>query len=169
MSDRDAILWQSNKIDHAQEYLKEVPITGLDQSLGPRHFRDVVCYRLGIPIFRTVEVCACCKRKMDAFGDHALHCASEVGAKFRHDFVRDVVADICYKAGVAARKEVALGFLSEEGQALKPVYLLVYNWMNGLDVCFDVTRVSPFSGYSGRAFVPGAAISSAISRKCTNI
>lgn len=44
---------------------------------------------------------------MDAFGDHALYYASDVGLKFRHDLVQDVLADIYFISGVAARKEVA--------------------------------------------------------------
>lgn len=95
MSDRDAILWHSNRLDHARDYLKVVPICGLNQSLGPPKFRAVVSYRPGIPIFNGVEACSCCNRRMDVFRDHALHCASEVGLKFRHDFVRDVATDIC--------------------------------------------------------------------------
>lgn len=108
---RDSILWQSNRIKHAQDYLLAIPISGLNQCLGPRQFKAVVCYRLGIPLFVEGGFCSSCSRPMDIFGDHALHCAKDVGIKFRHDLVRDVVADICYKAGVPVRKEVDLGFL----------------------------------------------------------
>lgn len=86
------------------DYLKAIPIVGLNQSLGPRKFRDVAQYRLDIPLFAEDSTCSCCGRGMDVFGDHALHCASEVGLKFRHDLVRDVIMDICYGCGVAARK-----------------------------------------------------------------
>lgn len=165
MSERDTILWQSNRLDHAQDYLKAIPICGLNQTLGTRQFRAVVSYRLGIPMFNTIDVCACCKRKMDVYGDHVLHCASEVGVKFRHDFVRDIVSDIFYKDGVLARKEVNLGLSSDDGKDLKPTDILVCNWVNMQDFCFDVTGVSPFSGIHGRTFVPGVAISNVISRK----
>lgn len=46
---------------------------------------------------------------MDIYGDHALHCAKDVGPKFRHDLVQDVFADICYKAGFVTRKEAPMG------------------------------------------------------------
>lgn len=104
---------------------------------------------------------------MDDFGDHALHCASEVRQKFRHDLVRDVISDICYKGGVAARKEVNLGFLSDDAKSLRPADIILYNWENGQDDCFDVTGVSPFAGNNGRVFTPGVVISDAISRKHT--
>lgn len=61
------------------------------------------------------------------FGDHALHCAIDVGLKFRHDLVRDTSADACFRAGVPARKEVALGLLYDDGSALRPADILVYN------------------------------------------
>lgn len=72
---------------------------------------------------------------------------------------------MCYKAGVAARKEAALGFLSDSGSALRPADILIYNWENGRDVCFDVTVVSPFKGGGVRTFTPGHAISSVVTRK----
>lgn len=90
---------------------------------------------------------------------------TEVGFKFRHDLVRDVILDICFRAGVAASKEVPLGFLSDNSSGLKLADILVHNWENGLSTCFDVTGVSPFSGGSGCSFTPGHAIASAVNRK----
>ncbi|XP_026399180.1 uncharacterized protein LOC113295035 [Papaver somniferum] len=141
--------------------------SGLNQCLGPRQFRYVLCYRLGIPLFVENGLCSSCSKSMDIFGDHALHCDKDVGIKLRHDFVRDIVADICYKAGVPARKEVSLGFLSDDDKGLRPADILVLNWENGKVVCMDVTGVSPFTGDGIRSFVPGKAISSVVSRECT--
>lgn len=166
LTTRDAFLWQSNKLNHVMDFLKAIPIPGLGQSLGPRQFRVVAQYRLGIPLFPEDSKCSCCGRAMDVYGDHALHCASEVGIKFRHNLVRDLVMDICYRSGVAAGKEVALGFLSDNNNALKPADILIYNWENGQDTCFDVTGVSPFSSGVIRSFIPGHAISAAVTRKC---
>lgn len=103
---------------------------------------------------------------MDVYGDHAIHCASEVGPKFRHDLVCDVVMDIFFKDGVAARKEVPMAFLSDTNAPLRPPDLLVFNWENGRDVCFDVTGVSPCTGGGIRRFTPGNALSAATTRKC---
>ncbi|XP_026416285.1 uncharacterized protein LOC113311695 [Papaver somniferum] len=165
LSTRDSILWQCNKKPHAQDYLKAIPIQGLNQSIGPRQFRSVLQYRLGIPIFEENSTCSCCKREMDRFGDHTIHCASEVGLKYRHDMVRDLFVELCYKAGVAARKEASLGLTSNTNTPLKPADIMVFNWENGKDTCFDVTGVSPFSKGGNRSFTPGHAISAAITRK----
>lgn len=102
---------------------------------------------------------------MDAFGNHAIHCASEVGLIFRHDMAKDVLADICYKAGVVARKEVSLGLVSNDNKELRPADIMVYNWEDGRDVCMDVTGVSPFTSARTRNFAPGHAISAAVTRK----
>lgn len=42
MSECDTILWKCNKKPHAQDYLKAIPIQGLNQALGSRQFRSVL-------------------------------------------------------------------------------------------------------------------------------
>ncbi|XP_026414846.1 uncharacterized protein LOC113310393 isoform X2 [Papaver somniferum] len=107
--------------------------------------------------------------KVGGFGIYTLndtvHCAGEVGQKFRHYVVKDVLADMCYKAGVVARKEVSLGFSSNNVYSLRPADILFYNWEDGKDVCMDVTGVSPFTSARTRNFTPGHAISATVTRK----
>ncbi|PWA86787.1 hypothetical protein CTI12_AA137770 [Artemisia annua] len=66
---------------------------------------------------------------MDKWGDHAVYCSSEVGVKFRHNLVRDILVDICSKVGIMVRKEAPMGFLSEDGKELRPADLLLFNWL----------------------------------------
>lgn len=155
LSTRDATLWQCNKADHAMDFIKAIPVQGLNQAVGPRQFRAVLSYRLGISLFVEGSLCSCCNRSMDIYGDHALHCASEIGIKFRHDMVHDM----------AARKEVPMGFLSNTAHAIRPTDLLVYNWDNGRYVCFDVTGASPFTCARTTSFTPGQAVSATVTRK----
>ncbi|XP_026403738.1 uncharacterized protein LOC113299027 [Papaver somniferum] len=131
LNEREVILWQHNREKHAMDFLKAIPIAGLNQTVGTRQFSVVLQYRLGIPFFESESSCSVCRRPMDQYGDHAIHCASEVGIKFRHDMVRDGFADICYKGGVSARKEVSLGFLTNSSKSAKPADVLVYNWIDG--------------------------------------
>lgn len=72
LSARDSVLWQCNRVKHAQDYLLSIPISRLDQCLGPRQFRVVVCYRLGISLFVEDGLCSSCNRSMDIFCDNAL-------------------------------------------------------------------------------------------------
>lgn len=102
---------------------------------------------------------------MDVYGDYALHCAKEVGIKFRHDLARDTFADICYRAGVHTKVEASLGFLSRNVGDSRPADILVYNWEEGRDTCLDVTGVSPFAGGGVDTFTSGPSLSKAVERK----
>ena len=44
---------------------------------------------------------------------------------FCRSFIRDIVVDICYKAGISARKEAPIEFSSEAGKDLRLVDLLL--------------------------------------------
>ncbi|XP_026428642.1 uncharacterized protein LOC113324540 [Papaver somniferum] len=165
LSERDSMLGKSNRMKHALDFLMAIPIVGLNQKIGARQFSAVLCYRLGIPLFELDSMCPFCKREMDIFGDHAVHCANEVCLKFIHDLVHDTIADICYRVGLPARKEADLGLLSNNGTSLRPADILVYNWDNGRDVCLDVTIISPFAG--SRTLELGQALKDAVIRKNT--
>jgi len=102
---------------------------------------------------------------MDQWEDHAVHCSSEVGVKFRHDLVRDTLFDICSKVGIMARKEAPMGFLSEDGKDLRPADLLLFNWFRGKDVCLDVTGISPFAGMGQSSWASRLALNYAVEKK----
>ena len=82
---------------------------------------------------------------MDKWGDHAVHCSNEIGVKCRHNLVRDMLVNICCKAGISIRKETLVGFSSKAGKDLRPADLLLFNWIHGKDACVDVTGGSPFA------------------------
>ncbi|XP_026416496.1 uncharacterized protein LOC113311927 [Papaver somniferum] len=164
-NERESIIWRCNKTEHAMDFLKVIPITGLNQSVGPRQFQSVLQYRLDIPMFVADSVCSSCAKPMDIYGDHVVHCAKDVGPKYRHDMVRDLISEICYKASIPAQEEVSLGFLSNNDNDLKLADILVHSWEDGKDACFDITGVSPFTGARTRMFTPGQAITAAVTRK----
>lgn len=93
--EHDIILWKSNRFEHAIDFLKSIPISELNQAVGPRQFSSILKYRLGIPFFEDGSRCSSCNRDMNIYGDHAVHCAKDVGPKFRHDLVRHVLVDMC--------------------------------------------------------------------------
>ncbi|GJW75158.1 hypothetical protein Tco_0134528 [Tanacetum coccineum] len=89
------------------------------QRINHRQFRSVLCYRLLVPMFSKGSLCPICNvHQMDKWGDHAVYCSSEVGVKFRHNLVRDILVDVCSKVGIMVRKEASMGFLSEDGKDL---------------------------------------------------
>ncbi|PWA42827.1 expansin-B14 [Artemisia annua] len=116
----------------AQGFLFTIPIDGLGQRMDHRQFRSVLCYRLYVPMFSEGSLFPSCNvHRMDQWGDHVVHCSSEVGMKFRHNLVRNILVHICSKVGIIVRKEAPMGFLSEDGKELRPADLLLFNWLQG--------------------------------------
>ncbi|GKD42816.1 hypothetical protein Tco_1267461 [Tanacetum coccineum] len=94
-----------------------------------------------------------------------LHCSSEVGVKFRHNLVRDILVDICFKVGIMVPKEAPMGFLSKDGKDLRLVDLLLFNWLQGKDACLDVTDISPFVGTGASSWAPRVALNNVVKKK----
>ncbi|XP_026453755.1 uncharacterized protein LOC113355179 [Papaver somniferum] len=146
MSARDLALWKCNKSDHAQDFVKAIPVEGLNQQVGPQQFGGVLRYRLGIPLFTQGSQCAFFNRYMDFYGDHALALCSEGRTQILHDLVCDTITDMCFRAGDPTRKEVDLSFLSNDGGALRPADILVHSWENGrmcvwMSLGFHLSRI----------------------------
>ncbi|KAF5801739.1 hypothetical protein HanXRQr2_Chr06g0251561 [Helianthus annuus] len=146
---------------HAQDFLLAIPIDGLGQHMSPVEYRTILKYRLMIPLFPVDEVCLVCyKACLDSFGEHAVHCREVPGFKYRHDLVRDVLFDIFRCAGISAKKEAPVNFLTDplEGRStLRPADILVFGWVGGKHACVDLTGVSPLVGLGSRAFTVGQA------------
>ena len=154
---------------HAQDFLTVLPIEGLGQRMSAIEYRAILKYRLMIPIFPDDENCPVCRKAcLDKYGEHALHCKELPGFKYRHDFVRDALADILRKAGISARKEASVNFLTDpaEGRStLRPADVLVFGWEGGKHACVDLTGVSPLVGLRDSGFVAGQAVMRAESKK----
>ncbi|PWA81441.1 hypothetical protein CTI12_AA187660 [Artemisia annua] len=104
------------------------------------------------------SLCPSCNvHRMDQWGDHAVHCSSEVGVNFRHNLVR-ILVDICSKVGIMVRKEAPMGFLLKGRKELQPADLLLFNWLEGKYACLDVTGISPFAGTGASSWALGNAI-----------
>ncbi|KAK2456598.1 hypothetical protein QL285_003948 [Trifolium repens] len=114
-----------------------------------------------IPLFHIDEVCPVCRKKcLDSFGEHAVHCRELPCFKYRHDFVRDVLFDVFRYAGISAKKEVPVNFLTDpqEGRStLRPADVMVYGWVGGKHACVDLTGVSPLVGLRAETFTVGQA------------
>ncbi|GKC73920.1 hypothetical protein Tco_1119803 [Tanacetum coccineum] len=138
-------LWQYQMEDHTSDWLHVVLISGLGQTMNGKTYCCVLCYRLGVPIFSVLKPCSACSKVFtwDIYGDHAVSCASIIGIKHRHNVVRDTLADICFRSGISAGKEVDIGLGGGRDKALRPAYILLYSWDGGLDVCVDLTGSSP--------------------------
>ncbi|MFS7909077.1 putative exostosin [Helianthus anomalus] len=123
--------------------------------MSPVEYRTILKYRLMIPLFQVAEVCPVChKACLDSFGERAVHCRELPGFKYRHDLVRDVLFDIFRCAGIFAKKETPVNFLTDplEGRStLRPADILVLGCVGGKHACVDLTRISPLVGIGSSA------------------
>ncbi|GKD69231.1 hypothetical protein Tco_1323321, partial [Tanacetum coccineum] len=106
---------------------------------------------------------------LNSFGEHAVHCKELQGFKYQHDMVRDVLLDICRCAGIFAKKEAPVNFLtnpSDGRSTLRQADILVFGWVRGKQACVDLTG-SPLMGLSSRSFTAGWAALKAASCKVT--
>ncbi|GKB48186.1 hypothetical protein Tco_0898939 [Tanacetum coccineum] len=84
--------------------------------------------------------------------------------------VRDVLFDICRRAGISVKKEVHVNFLTDlsDGRStLRPVDVLDFRWVGGKYACVDLTRASPLMALNGRSFTVGHAALKVASCKIT--
>jgi hypothetical protein len=169
MTTREKAVFGCLRAAHAQDFLLAIPIDGLGQHMSPIEYRTILKYRLMIPLFPIDEVCPVCRKVcLDNFGEHAVHCRELPGFKYRHDFVRDVLFDVFRCAGISAKKEAPVNFLTDpqEGRStLRPADVMVYGWVGGKHACVDLTGVSPLVGLRAGTFTVGQAALKAASCK----
>ncbi|KAL4589776.1 hypothetical protein LXL04_002686 [Taraxacum kok-saghyz] len=135
----------------------------------PVEYRTILKYRLLIPLFSVDKLCSICRKAcLDSFGEHAIHCKNLPGFKYQHDMVRDVLFDVFRRAGISAKKEAPVNFLTDplEGRStLRPADILVFGWIGGKHACVDLTGVSPLVGLRNEGFTMGQAALKAASCK----
>ncbi|GJR10423.1 RNA-directed DNA polymerase, eukaryota, reverse transcriptase zinc-binding domain protein [Tanacetum coccineum] len=142
MTMRQKAVFKCLRAPHAQDFLLAIPIDGLGQHMSPVKYRTILKYRLMIPLFSVDAICPVCRKTcLDSFGEHTVHCKELPGFKYRHDMVRDVLFDICRRAGISPKKETPVNFLTNP--------------------------VSPLVGLSSRGFTAGQAALKAASCKVT--
>ncbi|KAJ0542228.1 putative reverse transcriptase domain, exostosin [Helianthus annuus] len=169
LSPRQRAVFECLRAPHAQDFLSVVPIEGLGQCMSAVEYRAILKYRLMVPLFPVDDPCPVCRKScLDTFGEHAIHCKELPGFKYRHDLVRDVLYDVLKRAGISAKKEAPVNFLTDplEGRStLRPADILVFGWEGGKHACVDLTGVSPLVGLKDHGFVAGQAITKAEAAK----
>nr|GEU89910.1 putative reverse transcriptase domain, PPM-type phosphatase domain, protein phosphatase 2C family [Tanacetum cinerariifolium] len=144
-----------------KDFLLVIPIDGLGQHMSPVEYRTILKYRVMIPLFSVnAKLPICRKACLDSFGEHVVHYKELLGFKYRHDMVMDILFDICRCAGISAKKEAPVNLLTDpsDGRStLRPVDVLVFEWVGGKHACVYLTGVSPLVRLSSRGFTVGQA------------
>ncbi|GKD07066.1 hypothetical protein Tco_1186751 [Tanacetum coccineum] len=95
----------------------------------------------------------CRKACLNSFGEHVVHFKELSRFKYRQDMVRDVLYDICRRAGISAKKEAPVNFLTDPSHGrftLRPADVLAFGWVRGKHACVDLTEISPLVGLNSR-------------------
>ena len=136
------------------QWLLVVPILGLQQTIGMRHFRALLRYRLCMQMFPDDFRCPSCQAPMDAFGDHALlgSCDSRLGGfQLCHSLVQRSLGIILRGAGIYhlvepphLRMERDDAPVSGRGSGLtRPANILLFSWRGDRHCCVNLVGVSP--------------------------
>nr|GEZ10239.1 hypothetical protein [Tanacetum cinerariifolium] len=125
----------ANVIFSEMNILLAIIIDGLGQHMSLVEYRTILKHRLMIPLFTVDVICPVCRKAcLDSFGEHAVHYKELSGFKYQHDMVRGVFFDICKRAGISAKKESHVNFLTDplDGRStLRPADVLVFGWLEG--------------------------------------
>ena len=90
-------------------WMLTVPHDGVPHSFPPSHYRALLRWWLGIPLYLgdSFHPCPMCGGPMDPFGDHLVSCKSNHLTE-RHHGVRDALTEVLRSMGVPCQKEVTL-------------------------------------------------------------
>ena len=139
--DREKARMNSVGMKYSGAWLQAVPVKSLGLHLRPLEFVTAVKYRLGMRVYSTEGPCRSCTTGFnDAFGDHAVGCASDGERIFRHNVVRDALYCTAKSALLSPAKEENSLL---PGSAEKPADVFIPGWHQGRDAAFDVSIVSP--------------------------
>ncbi|GJW62444.1 hypothetical protein Tco_0111779 [Tanacetum coccineum] len=132
---RHKAIFECLRAPHAQVFLLAIFIDGFGQHMSPMEYHTILKYRLMIPLFPVDAIClVCCKVCLDSFGKNAVNCKEILGFKYRHDMVRDVLFDICRRAGISTKKKGPMDFLidpSDGRSTLRPADVLFLDRLEG--------------------------------------
>nr|GEZ31834.1 auxilin-like protein [Tanacetum cinerariifolium] len=84
--------------------------------------------------------------------------------------VKDVLFDVCRRAGISGKKEAPVNFLTDplDGRStLRPADVLIFGWVERKHACVNLTRISPLVDLSSRGFTVRQAALKAVLCKVT--
>ena len=136
---------------HAGDWPKGTPNRNLFLKFDNREFRSALRYRMGAFLFKKGAECAQCSKRIDRFGDHAVHCKKGGFLTARHNAVQRFFLKYASAAGLNPRKEV-LGLTPAAGKNDRPGDICI-DIDAGVTVAYDVSIISPLQN----AFVKKSA------------
>eukprot|EP00731_Ephydatia_muelleri_P011108 Em0006g2a len=131
-------------LPHASSWLSVVPSEGLGLHLNPDQFQVAIKWWLGLDTSGGSLCSLCPDTVLDSLGHHASTCKRGGDAVFRHNRLRDVVAESCILAHLSVKVE-AENNLTPDHSHTRPADVLVQNWSRGRPAAFDICVTSPLN------------------------
>eukprot|EP00731_Ephydatia_muelleri_P012634 Em0006g1528a len=129
---------------HASSWLSVVPSEGLGLHLNPDQFQVAIKWWLGLDTSGGSLCSLCPDTVLDPLGHHASTCKRGRDAVFRHNRLRDVVAESCRLAHLSVKVEAGNN-LTPDHSHTRPADVLVQNWSRGRPAAFDICVTSPLN------------------------
>ena len=165
---RDRARLGAVSLPHAGDFLNVVPSPILGLHMRGSEFRQIVSYRLGIPVYDVAAACPACRRESSKSGDHAISCGTDGERISRHNQLRDALFATASTAALSpAREERAL----LPGDSRRPADVFLPHWSGGRDTALDVTVINPMrlDLIEREAEFPGFALGHAHDRKVSQV
>jgi hypothetical protein len=103
-------------------------------------FRNLILFRLGLPLYEKDEPCHFCGRHKDRYGVHSLICKKGSDHSERHNTIRNLLFLLASQALLSPKKEVA-GLIPCTKK--RPGDIVIPRWHDGRTAAIDVTIISP--------------------------
>ncbi|KAL5505861.1 hypothetical protein EMCRGX_G007398 [Ephydatia muelleri] len=142
IADRARLLSASSP--HASSWLTVTPSEGQGLHLDPPVFQTALKWWLGLD---TAEgsICALCPDKMlDPLGHHATTCKRGGDVVFRHNKLRDILAETCRRAHLSVQVEAGCNLTPDHSHS-RPADVLISNWVLGKTAACDISVTSPLN------------------------
>eukprot|EP00731_Ephydatia_muelleri_P007357 Em0003g1605a len=142
IADRARLLSASSP--HASSWLTVTPSEGQGLHLDPPVFQTALKWWLGLD---TAEgsICALCPDKMlDPLGHHATTCKRGGDVVFRHNKLRDILAETCRRAHLSVQVEAGCNLTPDHSHS-RPADVLISNWVLGKTAACDLSVTSPLN------------------------
>ena len=131
----------------AREIWQAVPHRSRGTAMTADEFRAEVRYRMCIPDKEESSFCPLCDDMLDPFGHHCRKCCAGGDRVVRHNGVRNIIFNLCCKAGLRPEVEKP-GLLlparpSDNTSQRRPADVYLPCWTGGMPTALDFAVTSP--------------------------
>jgi hypothetical protein len=131
----------------AREFWHAVPHSSRGTVLSPEEFRAEIRYRLCVPESLESGFCPLCDDCLDPFGHHCRRCCAGGDRTIRHNAIRNIIFNLCCKAGLRPELEKPGLFLparpSDSSSERRPADIYLPCWSGGLPAALDFAVTAP--------------------------